>query len=227
MTLRVNHEFPNTPEEIRVGSVEELTERLLRPIDGEPQLLLLTSSPVGYIREGDKSSTDDIIDLRPLRQQMSEIELELQENQRFHTPVRLFRGHLLKKQIAELREADLIPDGALPLYIAYYKPPYQYGTWGYGPQISDALSATLSLSIQRECFAFKDQDGQLVAVDGSYVTNYWSYETYQDENEKITNKTLHETLTSQELHAADNPELLSVLKYFAGLRNHSDKNEAR
>lgn len=223
MTVRINHEYPDTPEEVKFGSIERLTDFLLRPIDGDPQLIPTVLSPIGYVPESEVISFDSIVDLRPLRQRISDLENELLEIQRFHTPVRLFQGYRLKKQIAELRETDYIPASALPLYVAGYEPPYTYGDLGYGPQISDSQSASLSLLIRREGVAYKDEEDRLTGIDGSFVTQYWSHETYQDEDKDIKNTFIHEILSSDELGTANNPELLSVLKYFAGARTKWDE----
>lgn len=219
MTLRIDRDSPDTPEKLKSASIEDLTEFLLKPTQDDFEIT--DPTPVGYLDEAEESGSPHVIDLRPLRSEIHQLERDLIDRGIFHTPARLLRSHRLKKRLAELRKADIIPVTYQPIYLAEHESP-AYETIN-GAQLSEQETVRLDLTILRECLAYEGTSGELIPIKETSVTHYNSDETYRDENGKIIHKTLLEDLSYDEIKKAHNPELLSVLRYFAELPELSEQ----
>jgi hypothetical protein len=209
MIQRAEHVHLDTPETVRLASFEELTDRLLQSVPSDRLLDRWPVYPIGYIPEGKRATITNVVDVLSLQQER----LKLETEKKFMTPAQLLLAFRFKKRLAGLHKEGAIPAGAIELFQAHY--PHYYAQV-LGPQISNSEGAYWDLAINRICLVFKKED-TYVPLEGSAMTDYRSFELYQDETGETRTETLHKFLSADELKTTDNPELLSRLRYLANL----------
>jgi hypothetical protein len=209
MTIRAPFEVPGTPEKIKSASIADLVEILLKKENRNTPLDMSEQRPVAYIPVGESALLKNVIDLRPLRANLQEIELLSPHN--IDGPL-LFRKHRYKKILAEAAQKTTIPDDAQLVHLAYYLPA---GGDIQGPQLSDKFGANWSFTIDRTCLVLAGKQDKPKIIDGSTITDIHTHETYQDDNGKIVEQASHDSLTMEELRELNNPELLAMLQVVA------------